>query len=1000
MTQHDTTTMENEIVPFSLKDAPALIEKLLPVQKLSVEIYKERTAGTGQTLTALGSYWKGRKPLVLAKACVLGALLPITDDPRKDLEAFELLMGMDDASMGRRATSVRPRDILKMTEIKDVDYYFTFSPTTLEVPASSPFDTENIGVKPRWKRGLPDSEKRKVITLYLASLPFKERVRVVERADTLSQEELYAPIWEAVNAHLGTSASSFPQLLDQLGVMRFGHRPRLADTFAGSGQILFEAARLGCDVYGSDLNPVACLLTWGAFNVVGASKEKHAELESQQAELVAQVKSEIDNLEFEAEREGWTAKTYLYCLEIVDPVTGWKIPILPSRVISRDKKSLARLLPVAAERRYELEIISGASDDELKAAEVGTYRNESVVYTIDGVEYSTKLSTIRGDHTDAQGARRNRLRRWDIHDVTFRQNDIFNERLYAIQWIQNSEPKSQRQVEFRSVTEDDLRREQLVNEYVTAHLAEWQEAGWVPDMRIEPGYNTDQPIRERGWTYWHHLFNPRQLLTLKMMFKAAQGNAALLVACAGVLDRTSRLCAWGTSKGRDAPVNVFANQALNTLFTYGAYSGYELTRIADKAIYREHELLFGRQEIVNSPADGVRSLSDIFITDPPYGDAVKYEEIYEFFIAWLRKNPPPEFADWTWDSRRALAIKGEDHNFKAEMVAAYKAMTNCMPDNGIQIVMFTHQSGAIWADMSNIVWASGLQVSAAWYVVTETDSVLRKGQYIKGTILLVLRKRLNNKATSRDELAYEIEDEVKSQVELLTGLNQDTKDLYRDENLFEDADLQMAGYAAALRVLTKYTTIDGVDMTQEALRPRVKKQKTLVDELIDFAVAKANEYLVPQGLTQDVWDKLIGIERFYLKMVDMESKDIFVLSNYQNFAKAFKVQDFSPLMAETKANNARLKDAVTLNKRYMGASDEFGPTLVRTVLYGIYQLASTSVGGDRVIAEVKSLVANYYQNRELLIAISDYLAKKRATTNPEESSAAGILRDLVRNERM
>ena len=21
------------------------------------------------------------------------------------------------------------------------------------------------------------------------------------------------------------------------------------------------------------------------------------------------------------------------------------------------------------------------------------------------------------------------------------------------------------------------------------------------------GYNTDQPIRERGWTHWHHLFN-------------------------------------------------------------------------------------------------------------------------------------------------------------------------------------------------------------------------------------------------------------------------------------------------------------------------------------------------------------------------------------------------------------------------------------------------------------------------------------------------------------
>ena len=93
------------------------------------------------------------------------------------------------------------------------------------------------------------------------------------------------------------------------------------------------------------------------------------------------------------------------------------------------------------------------------------------------------------------------------------------------------------------------------------------------------------------------------------------------------------------------------------------------------------------------PADEWNTEADIYVTDPPYGDAVKYEEILDFFIAWLRKNPPPEFADWVWDSRRSLAIKGEDEDFRRGMVAAYKRMTECMPDNGIQVIMFTHQSG-------------------------------------------------------------------------------------------------------------------------------------------------------------------------------------------------------------------------------------------------------------------------------------------------------------------
>jgi hypothetical protein len=102
--------------------------------------------------------------------------------------------------------------------------------------------------------------------------------------------------------------------------------------------------------------------------------------------------------------------------------------------------------------------------------------------------------------------------------------------------------------------------------------------------------------------------------------------------------------------------------------------------------------------------------------------------------------------------------------------------------------------------------------------------------------------------TTRDDLAWEIQEEVEAQVQSLTGLNQQAKGLYRDENVFEDADIQMAGYAAALRVLTRYAIIDGRDMTAEALRPRVKGETTFVDGLIAFAVDTANQCLVPQGI--------------------------------------------------------------------------------------------------------------------------------------------------------
>src|SRR6267142_172621 len=94
------------IVPFSLKEAPSFIERAFPAQKVGIEAQKERKAGAGQTLTALGSYWKGRKPLVLVRACVLASLLPATDDPAADLELFEILMRMDSNGMQRRDPKV------------------------------------------------------------------------------------------------------------------------------------------------------------------------------------------------------------------------------------------------------------------------------------------------------------------------------------------------------------------------------------------------------------------------------------------------------------------------------------------------------------------------------------------------------------------------------------------------------------------------------------------------------------------------------------------------------------------------------------------------------------------------------------------------------------------------------------------------------------------------------------------------------------------------------
>lgn len=1029
----DYTTIPHPsgVIAFSLKDAPALIESLLPVQKLSIDVYKERMAGSGQTLTALGGYWKGRKPLVLNRACVLAALLPATDSPLKDLEVFELLMGMDDVSMSKRIGLAKPAEIVEYLVIGDISEYFKIDPPEQAsvLPIQAPFDINSYtylksGVErvPKifWRDDVSEDQKHELAAGLFDTKSYQELAgaKGTKRAEEIA-DKVSTHIWPTVNAHLGTKAKSFPELMEQLGVMRYGHRPTVADTFSGSGQIPFAAAQLGCDVYASDLNPVACMLTSGAFHIVGASEAKTNDIESDKVHLIEKVLAEIDELGIETDDAGWRAKAYLYCLEVTCPSSGWRVPVLPTLVVSKGRGIYVELTPNSHDKLYEISLVSNASATDMSAAEKGTYIGGNVVHTINGIEHVNSISSIRGDFTDTIDGRKikkNKIRLWSNEDIGYKEGDVFAERLYAVQWIKD-ETEGRQVTEFRSVTVKDLERERFAKKFVQDNLLEWQDKGWVPSTRIEAGDKTDEPIRTRGWTHWHHLFSPRQLLVLALIKKNIK-TPEFGVLFAGMLDYTSKLTRWTTSGARIAKdgsgkqiggasngaSNVFYNQALNTFYNYGCRASSDIFAVLNKRLKNLPVPSAVQLSVNNHSATELKSLCDIFVTDPPYGDAVKYEEILEFFIAWLSKNPPAEFANWTWDSRREMAVKGEDHDFRLSMVAAYKRMAECMPDNGMQILMFTHQDGSIWADMANIVWASGLCVTAAWYLVTETDSALREGSYVKGTILLVLRKRLGTKRTNQTDLSYELEDEVAEQIKRLTGMNDTVtanSKRAKDGNMFEDADLQMAGYAAALKVLTKYSIIDGKDMIQEALRPRVAGQETLVEGLIQFAVNTANKALVPHGLPEAVWHELNPGERFYLKMLDMESQGLNSLDNYQNFAKAFSIKDWKYFMESEKSNAASLRSAKQFARSEMNASSELFETPTRAVLYALMDLQAEK-DIDLVLKglEQNLKVNAFYSSRDTLVSLSKFIGKRVEIMRPDEAAAARILAGGLENQRM
>ena len=981
--QEQSAPQPAPLIPFALKDEPALIESVFPAQKISFEAQAERKAGASQMLTGLSSYWKGRKPLILVRAIVLGCLLPSTGHPELDLELFEKLMTVDEEGLARRALK---KSGFKVGDLAD---------------AIGESERNRYFSNKSWKRDIADAEKLEVFRGKLASLhSYEDKAKNIGRPEEIDPEWLYAPVWEDVNkhyAHLGIHANSVVELVEQLGILRYGQRPKVGDAFCGGGSIPFEAARLGCDAYASDLNPIACMLTWGAFNVVGANPKLRAQMDREKQAVFDKIDQEITRLGIEHDSKGNRAKYYLYCLETRCPETGWMIPLSTTWVVSPKHGALAKLIPNEKDKRFDIEIVSNASPEQLKAAEKGTVQDGEMVYALNGKVHRMPIRTLRGDYRDKDGKNANRLRRWEKNDFKPQPDDVFQERLYAVMWIGKETAGGKAgETFFASVTSEDMERERKVEQLVADNLAQWQEAGIVPDMAIEPGENTDQPIRERGWGYWHQMFNARQILLQAISIKAWRGSGAPALGAiiqAKAADFNAKRCIWESGLSRSKA--GFWNQSLNTLYNYAArsWAGFEekTFKIASSPLPDVD------YSIASSQAKDIERSCDLWITDPPYADAVNYHEITEYFIAWLRKNPPKPFDEWVWDSRRVLAIKGSGYDFRKSMIAAYKAMARHMPNNGMQCVMFTHQDTSVWADMVSIFWAAGLQVVSAWYIATETSSGLKKGSYVQGTVILMLKKRPEGeKSGYRQLILPAVRSEVRKQIETMMNLNAAAKSKH-GAPVFNDSDLQMAGYAAALKVLTSYTRIGGEDVTELAARPRAKGETTVVDEIVEQASQVANNLLVPGELKLDTWSGLSGSERFFLRMMDMESKGAKKLDNYQNFAKAFAVKDYSSLMGSMKANGARLKRVSEFDSRDFSESSELGATRLGRLILALQQL----IGGAEPPAVVNQLQLDMPDFLAARLALLDLLAFiEQKSLEKEARDTAEILGARLRLMRL
>ncbi len=979
----------------------SFVEIQFPVAQLSIESYIERDAKGSKLLSSLAKWW-GAKPIVLSRALLIGTVMPANEDPGKwpeDLEIFLRLMTLDPDGMWHRKVKPLPAA--------------TCWPHASAREKATLFSSEE-----RWKARADKSERLGLERRVFSAWEFTRQREYCCRVDQIDGPPPES--WKRVNEYFRFEqpVTTLAEVVPLLSRRRFGRVVSVGDAFAGSGVLPVAAAELALPAYAADLNPAASLLSWSAVNLVGGKEEFRAEVHAAQEALYQRVQAWLDENRYERSEEGWPVQAYLYCEEIrVSEWDGWAIPVAPNWIIAPKTETWVELVPDPARKRFNFRV--RYSGEGYKQAEVGTKDGDGLICPA----VLWKLFQQEGSHRNkprqvsksALVERAGGLRMWSREDIAPRPDDILQERLFCIRWLRPSADGGSAEIFYREPTPFDLEVEQRMEAHLRSVREEWSAAGWVPSWQIEDGEKTTEPKRTKGWTHWHQLFTPHQLLVLGkysglMAEYPERARIALLMALAKLLDMNNRLCHWLPSQGGGVggSKRLFYNQAFNPFPNYAARGWQALSDQAQPQHLRVH--LAAPVEVLTLDARETDYQADLWLTDPPYADAVHYEELTEFFLAWYAPHLQAAFPQWPKDSRRIQTIKGADEGFTSAMAASYARLTQKMPGDGYQIIMFTHKSSDVWSDLTMIVWEAGLEIVAVWNVATETSGLgVRSGDHVQTTYNLVLRKRTSDKTGFMDQIKRQVK---RSASEVIAHMEVERQQVGSYSCGYGETDVLLAAQAAAAQVITQFKAIsDFAGRSSE-------EQRSGIRSVLETARQTAADQLLPRQLRavcgdasinpENWWKDLCPEEHMYFKGLEVQASGEARLSVFQDLARIYGVRDYADLMASTEPNASRpvappdLSAGRTTRYEEVPETDrnQWRHSTTRNVLVAVQKVLESN-DADSGLTHLKLVTDFWAQRSERIVPIINYLmsVSTRLMNWRKSAPALNALEVAVRNAR-
>jgi len=548
--------------------------------------------------------------------------------------------------------------------------------------------------------------------------------------------------------------------------------PTIVDPFAGGGSIPFEAMRLGCSAFASDLNPVAALTLKVLLETAPALQEKDFELLAEiAAEVSARASTELSRF-YPTRPDHSLPIAYLWARTVVceSPSCGAEIPLVRSWWLAKTPRKQIAL-------SYTIQRTRQGSPPEI-AVHVMENPGPGLVprgTVVRGRAVCPACGAVLGPDRV-----REQLRSQRGGSKTLFGN--LGERVGGARLLAVVAKRLAGGKQYIAPSKEEYDAVHAAHQSLSRLTATLDECGisFIPDEPLPPKGTLGFRIQNYGMTKWSELYSSRQLLALATFARLVRDvpedddrtrriREALALAADRLADFNSALARW--APGRETSAATFGRHALPMLWDFcetnpisGSTGSWQSSTSIMLGVLK-YARAMAKVPGTTLLADARRiplpdECADIWFTDPPYYDAIPYSDLSDFFFVWLKRMLPdhqlmhdpfdpnnhltPKEPEIVQDSSKTVKGKKKDSNFfEVAMAAAFREGRRILQPTGVGCVVFAHKTTEGWEALISALVRAGLAITASWPISTERSARLRSqaSAALSASVHLVCRPR-------------------------------------------------------------------------------------------------------------------------------------------------------------------------------------------------------------------------------------------------------------------